>query len=144
MGLGLVYSGLNVSDGQELLTTKEDYYATYESLRHAAVRSGATMREIEIFEDIQTVTVGEIVNSIIKEIRPATRLLALTWVHSSTGLKLPIRRIADQLAEINSHREEAQQVLLGVDGVHGFGVEDVQMNDLDTLKRRPVVRYSLF
>lgn len=130
MGLGLVYTGLNISDGQELLTTKEDYYATYESLRLAAARSGATMREIEFFEDIQTVTEDEIVQNIVKEIRPTTRLLAVTWVHSSTGLKLPIRRIADELAEINSHREEAQQVLLGVDGVHAFGVEDVEMNDL--------------
>lgn len=44
--------------------------------------------------------------------------------HSSTGLKMPVRRIADALAEINAGRSEADRVLLVVDGVHGFGVED--------------------
>ncbi len=130
MGLGLLYNGLKVHDGQELLTTREDYYATYESLRLASVRTGAEMREIPLFEDIQNVSEDEIVQNIVNEIRPATRLLALTWVHSSTGLKLPLRRIADQIAQVNSSREEEQRVLMSVDGVHGFGVEDVQMSDL--------------
>lgn len=37
---------------------------------------------------------------------------------------MPVRRIADALAEINAGRSEADRVLLVVDGVHGFGVED--------------------
>jgi isopenicillin-N epimerase len=130
MGLGLVYNGLNLYKGQEILTTKEDYYATYESLRLASIRTGAQMREIPLFDDIQNVTEAEIVNNIVKEIRPATRVLALTWVHSSTGLKLPLRQIADQITKVNSSRKEEQRVLLSVDGVHGFGIEDVQISDL--------------
>jgi selenocysteine lyase/cysteine desulfurase len=57
-------------------------------------------------------------------------VLALTWVHSSTGLKLPLRRIAETLDRINADRDEADRVLFCVDGVHGFGIEDVVLADL--------------
>ena len=40
--------------------------------------------------------------------------MALTWVHSSTGVKLPVRQIADALPD---------RVLLCVDGVHGLAAE---------------------
>jgi isopenicillin-N epimerase len=63
-------------------------------------------------------------------VRPQTRIVAVTWVHSSTGVKLPIRAMADALARVNAGRADADRVLLCVDGVHGFGVEDVRMEDL--------------
>ena len=56
--------------------------------------------------------------------------MALTWVHSSTGLKLPLRRIADALEAVNADRDGPARVLLCVDGVHGFGIEDVVLSDL--------------
>jgi selenocysteine lyase/cysteine desulfurase len=47
-------------------------------------------------------------------------------VHSSTGVKLPLRAIADALAPHNKGRDERDRILLCVDGVHGFGVDNVQ------------------
>jgi isopenicillin-N epimerase len=67
---------------------------------------------------------------VIAAVTPATRVVATTWVHSSTGLKLPVRRIADELARINAVRSPADRALLCVDGVHGFGVENVRISDL--------------
>jgi selenocysteine lyase/cysteine desulfurase len=55
---------------------------------------------------------------------PRTRCLALTWVHSSSGVKLPLREIAATVARANRNRRERERILLCVDGVHGFGVED--------------------
>jgi selenocysteine lyase/cysteine desulfurase len=49
--------------------------------------------------------------------------VAVTWVHSSTGVKLPIRRMAVAIEELNRKRSEADRVLFCVDGVHAFGVE---------------------
>jgi len=129
MGLGLVYNGLKLLPGQEVITTEHDYYATRESLRLAADRSGAQIRQIKLYQQEQTVTADEIVSNITSAIAPTTRVVALTWVHSSTGLKLPLRRIADALQEVNTKREEQQKVLLCVDGVHGFGVEDIEMKE---------------
>jgi selenocysteine lyase/cysteine desulfurase len=50
MGLGLVYNGLKLLPGQQIITTEHDYYATRESLRLAADRSGAQIREIKLYQ----------------------------------------------------------------------------------------------
>ena len=121
MGLGLVYGTLRLRPGQEVLTTEHDHYATHESLRLRAERTGASVRRIPLYRDIASVSVDEIIESVRRAIRPKTRAVALTWVHSSTGLKLPIREIADALPD---------RVLLCVDGVHGLGVEDVPVAEL--------------
>ena len=57
-------------------------------------------------------------------------MLAVTWVHSSTGVKLPLRAIADALRPLNASRPPAERVLLCVDGVHGLGVENVTLPEL--------------
>ena len=130
MGLGLLYTGLVVRADQELLTTQYDFYATHEALRLASQRSGAPMRQIALYQRLETVTEDEIVQAIAQGISDRTRVLAVTWVHSSTGLKLPIRRIADVVADVNQQRDPGDRVLLCVDGVHGFGVEDARVADL--------------
>lgn len=130
MGLGLVYNGLNLRPGQEVLTTEHDYYATHEALRVATERTGATLRKIALFEQPATATEEEIAANLAQAITPRTRLIALTWVHSSTGLKLPMQAIREVVQEANATREEEDRLLLGLDGVHGFGIEDVQVDDL--------------
>ncbi len=130
MGLGLLYGGLKLREGQEILTTVHDHYATANSLRLRAERTGAAVRWIGLYEDLATVSKDEIVGNLIEAVRPQTRVVAVTWVHSSTGLKLPIREMADALAEVNRGRDEDDRALLCVDGVHGFGVEDASVADL--------------
>lgn len=130
MGLGLLYGGLRLGEDQEILTTVHDHYATANSLRLRAERTGATVRPISLYRDLATVSKDEILGSLLKAVRPQTRIVALTWVHSSTGLKLPIRDIADVLGEVNQDRDEEEQILLCVDGVHGLGVEDLSVEDL--------------
>jgi selenocysteine lyase/cysteine desulfurase len=135
MGLGLLYTGLRLRPGQEILTTGHDYYVTHEATRMAAERAGATVRRIPLHEPADLTREGidvdpdRIAERIAREIRPATRVVALTWVHSSTGLKLPLDRIADAVRERTGDRAQEDRPLLCVDGVHGFGVEDVGMGD---------------
>src|SRR5436309_3653560 len=130
MGLGLLYGGLKLREGQEVLTTIHDHYSTEMSLRLRAERSGVSIRQIPLYQKLETVMREEIVETLVKALRPETRIVAVTWVHSSTGLKLPIREMAGVLAKINASRSEGDRVLLCVDGVHGLGVEDVTMQDL--------------
>lgn len=130
MGVGLVYGGLRLREGDEVLTSSHDYYVTHESLRLAARRTGASLRRIDLYDDIEAVSEDEIVGRIVRAVGPRTRLLALTWVHSSTGLKLPAAAIAAALRDVNAGRDEADQVLFGLDGVHGFGVEDAGFAEL--------------
>jgi len=130
MGVGLVYGGFPLKPGDEVLTTEEDYYVTHESLRLAATRAGATVRKLALYDDAADAGADEIVEKIAGAVTPATRLVALTWVHSSTGMKLPVAEIAAALREVNRDRDEADRVLLGVDGVHAFGIEDFSFERL--------------
>jgi isopenicillin-N epimerase len=130
MGLALVYNGLSLAAGDEILTTDHDYYVTHEATRLAAKRTGASVRKIALYDEIEAVSADEVADRIARAVTPATRVIALTWVHSSTGLKLPLRRIADALERVNAERDEAARVLVCVDCVHGFGIEDVTLADL--------------
>ena len=124
MGLAFVYHGLPLKTGQEILTTTHDHFVHHESIRLAAERAGADVRKIALYDDLSRVTESEITEKLKRSITPKTRVLGVTWVHSGTGLKLPIRGIANVVAEANKGRGEADRLLLVVDGVHGFGVED--------------------
>ena len=129
-GVALVYRGLKLKPGQEVLTTTKDYYVTHESLRVAADRSGATVRKIPLYEELEGITADALADSVIREVRPETRVVALTWVHSSTGLKMPIGLIGERLARLNANRDTADRILYCVDGVHGFGNQDVTLDAL--------------
>src|SRR5690606_36253047 len=98
---------------------------------YKASRTGASFRKIPIYNQIQQATKEEMVEKIISEIKPETRLLTGTWVHSATGLKLPVREIADEVAQIKLSRSPEDRVLFFVDGVHGLGVEDTNISDLN-------------
>lgn len=124
MGLAFVYHGLPLKAGQEILTTAHDHYVQHEAARLAAERAGAGVRKISLYDDPATASEEEIVRRIRKAVGPKTRAVGITWVHSGTGLKVPVRRVAEALGEVNAGREEADRVLLIVDGVHGLGVED--------------------
>jgi selenocysteine lyase/cysteine desulfurase len=117
MGLGLLYTRLALEPADEVVTTEHDFYATHEALR----LSGARVRRIRLYEDPRRASVDEMVTRLRRGISDRTRVVALTWVHSSTGVKLPIRAIADALPE---------DVLVCVDGVHGFGCEAASVRDL--------------
>lgn len=124
MGLALVYQGLPLKAGQEILTTAHDHFVHHEAIRLAAARTGAKVKKIALFDDFDSISEAELVERIKKAVTPKTRAVGITWVHSSTGLKLPVRQIAAAIAGINKNRSEADRTILIVDGVHGFGVED--------------------
>jgi len=130
MGLALVYHGLPLGPGQEVLTTEHDHFVHHEAIRLAAERSGASVKKVALFDDIQQVSEGEITERIKKRITEKTRVFGITWVHSSTGLKLPIKAIAEVVAGANKGRAYADRILLVVDGVHGFGVEDEKVAEM--------------
>lgn len=121
MGLGLLYGGLLLGEDDEVVTTTHDFFSTHEALRLRALRTGAHVRKARLYANARTASVDEIVTAVKRALAPQTRALAVTWVHSSTGVKLPIRAIADALPE---------RVLLCVDGVHGFGIEAATPQEL--------------
>jgi selenocysteine lyase/cysteine desulfurase len=132
MGIALVYARLHARPGDEFLTTEHDFYATHESLRLRAALDGVEVRKVVLYplDRPETASADEIVSAIADGITPRTRAVAVTWVHSSSGVKLPLRQIADAIADANDGRDEPERILLCVDGIHGFGVEDATPLDL--------------
>jgi selenocysteine lyase/cysteine desulfurase len=102
MGLGLVYSGL-IDPGDEVLTTTHDHYATYEALRLA----GAEARRVALYDDPAKATANEMLRRLKAAITPRTKVVALTWVHSSTGVRVPVEQLD-------------VEPLVVVDGVHAL------------------------
>jgi selenocysteine lyase/cysteine desulfurase len=130
MGLGLMYARLGLEPGDEVVTTEHDFYATHESLRLREQLDGATVRRIRLYEEPENASVDTIVAAVSGALRPRTRALAITWVHSSSGVKLPLPEIAAAIARANRGRSDRARILLCVDGVHGFGAEDASPVDL--------------
>ncbi|WP_202922288.1 aminotransferase class V-fold PLP-dependent enzyme [Pseudoxanthomonas koreensis] len=118
-GLALVYQGLPLQAGDEVLCTTHDHYSHHESIRLAVDRAGAGMRMIPLFAESATATTESIIDALLKGIGPRTRVVGLTWVHSSSGIRLPIREIAAAL-----RARPGPPLLLVVDGVHGLGSTD--------------------
>ena len=130
MGLGLLYGGLALQPDQEILTTTHDHYSTDMSLRLRADRTGATVRRISLYEQLSTISRESLVEKLVAQVRQQTRIVAVTWVHSSTGLKLPIAEMARALEKINASRAEKDRIIFCVDGVHALGVEDFRLSEL--------------
>jgi len=123
-GLALVYNGLRIKPGQEILTTEHDHYSHHESIRLAADKNGASVRRMALHDGAAHASEDEMVERLRRAITPRTRAVGVTWVHSSTGLRLPIRKLAEVVQARNAGRDEADRCLLIVDGVHGFGCCD--------------------
>jgi selenocysteine lyase/cysteine desulfurase len=129
-GLGLLYGGLRLRAGQEIVTTAHDFYSTHEALRLRAERTGARVRRITLYQDAATVTTGRLVAAVRRGLSPRARVLALTWVHSGTGVKLPLAEIGEAVAGHNRGRAPGDRVLVCADAVHALGVEAEAVPDL--------------
>ena len=130
-GLALIYHGLSLKPGDEILATTHDHYVHHESIRLAAQKLGATWRRVPLYDRADAVTVDEVTANLRQAIAPNTRVIGLTWVHSGTGVKLPVRKLAAVISEANIKRAENDRILLVVDGVHGFGNQDETPVDME-------------
>jgi selenocysteine lyase/cysteine desulfurase len=128
--LALAYHGLRIRADQRILTTEHDHYSQHESIRYAAARSGCGVDYVSLYDRPADVRAEDIVSRLAKAIGPKTRTVGVTWVHSSTGVKIPLAGIAEAVARANRGRAAADRCLLIVDGVHGFANQDVDVAEL--------------
>jgi len=130
MGLSMMYSGMKLKPGDHILTTTHDHYATEKALDFAVAKTGAKLTRISLYDNPADANPDEIASRLLHAIQNKTRVVAVTWVHSSTGVKLPIKRMAKLVADVNRGRNENERIYFCVDGVHGFGVDDTNISDL--------------
>jgi selenocysteine lyase/cysteine desulfurase len=128
MGIATMYGGLSLDPGDEVLTTTHDFYSTEASLDLLAKRTGATIRRVSLYDDPATADANQMVARLLDGIGPRTKVVAVTWVHSSTGVRLPIQAMGGAITTVGAHRGDP--LLFCVDGVHGFGAVDIDLPDL--------------
>jgi selenocysteine lyase/cysteine desulfurase len=129
-GLALIYHGLSLKPGDEILTTTHDHYVHHESIRLAAERAGASVRRVALYDDSAAASADEMVERLKRAIGPKTRVVGLTWVHSSSGVKIPARALAAAVTDANRDRAEGDRMLVVLDAVHGFGNQEEPIAEL--------------
>jgi isopenicillin-N epimerase len=129
-GLALLYNGIRIREDQEFLMTAHDHTVTHRSIELRAAKTGQSVRRIRLYEDGEPTSADQLVGRLASQLRPETRVVALTWVHSTSGMRLPIAEMSRAVADANSGRAEADRILLVLDGVHGFGVEPIDIDQM--------------
>ena len=130
MGTSLLFNGMKLKAGDEVLATTHDHYVTDKSIDYACEKSGAKVRRIDEYKDPAAITVEEVTANIANGISANTRVVMVTWVQSCTGVKLPIRAISEVIKAANESRSEENKIYFAVDGVHGFGNQDEDISAL--------------
>ena len=129
-GLALIYQGLTLKPGDEVLCTTHDHYVHHEAIRLSVEKSGASWRRVPLYEDPAKASADEMVDRLKRAIGPYTRVVGITWVHSSSGVKIPVRALARAVAEVNANRGKDERILVVLDAVHGFGNQEEEIAQL--------------
>jgi selenocysteine lyase/cysteine desulfurase len=119
---------LRLGSGDEILLTKHEHYSARQAAQLCAARTGARVREVELYppDAPERATHDGIVGAIDRAVGPATKVVLVTWVHSSSGMRLPLPAIANAVGD---------RALLVVDGAHALGTGriDAEASGADVL-----------
>ncbi len=118
--LEILLMGMNFKQGDEILTTTQDYPRMLTSLRQRERRDGLVLRLVKV--PVPAKRMDDIVDVFEKGISPKTKLILVSHVINSTGQITPVKQICE-LA-----RSKGIEVV--VDGAHSFGHLDFQQKDL--------------
>lgn len=111
-GVNAVLRSLRFGHGDELLTTDQEYNACRNVVDLVAEMSGAKVVVAEVPFPLRNPE--EIIDAILGEVTPRTRLALLDHVSSQTALVFPVEEIVSRL------RERGVEVL--IDGAHAPGM----------------------
>ncbi len=118
--LNTVIFGLNLSKGDEVIGTKQDYPNMIQAWKQRALRDGIVYTQINFQFPIEND--DEIVAAFEKAITPKTKILHITHIINWIGQILPVKKIT---AMAKKHGIETI-----VDGAHSFGLLDFKVPEL--------------
>ena len=105
MGMGLLYA-TSVEAGRGEFSREHDFYATHRPAARAEA-TGGSVRRVRLYDEPGSAASGDIVQRVRDAVTPSTRAVALTWVHSSTGVAA-VGEIADELSGARRGAGKAQ------------------------------------
>jgi isopenicillin-N epimerase len=119
-GVSTVLRALRFRPGDQLLTTDHAYPACRNALEWIARREGLEVRVARV--PFPLASSGEVVEALVRELTPRTRLALIDHVTSPTGLVFPARELVREL--------KRRGVLSLVDGAHAPGMIELELDDL--------------
>jgi len=105
----------------ELVTTNLEYGAINNILKLRCQNDGRELRTIEL--NTLVTSDEEILNTILKGLTDKSRLLLISHVTTSSGLVMPVKKIAAETRK--------RGIVLVVDGAHGPGSVDLDLSQFD-------------
>ena len=120
MGVNTIFHSLDLSAGDEVLTTNHAYGACLNTINYYSKKKGFTVKIAQVPFPLQHE--DEVVTALEKEITSKTKLLLIDHITSATATLFPIEKI------IRLCKEKGIEVL--VDGAHAPGMIDL---DIDAL-----------
>jgi isopenicillin-N epimerase len=120
-GINSVLRSLSFSPEDELLTTNHEYNACRNALNFVAERWGAKVVVANIPFPINSS--DEMINSILTQITPRTKLVLVDHISSQTGLIFPLKRL---IQELNTQGIESL-----VDGAHAPGMLPLNLHEIN-------------
>ena len=119
-GTAAVIASLALSAGDEVVTTDHRYPAVQSQLGVTAARRGVRIVETHVPVDA---TAAEIVDAVLGNVGPRTRLVAVDQIASPTGLHFPVRELVAAV--------HAAGLPILIDAAHAPGQVDVDLDALD-------------
>jgi isopenicillin-N epimerase len=119
-GVNSVLRSLTFNPGDEFLTTNLEYNACRNALDFIASRTGAKVVVATVPFPLDSP--NQVVEAIMAQVSPRTRLALLDHVTSQTGLIFPIQQLVSQL------REQGVDTL--VDGAHAPGMVPLNLHEI--------------
>jgi len=117
--INVVINGLDWEDGDEILTTDQEYGAILNCLHNASVRSKVTVVKARI--PVPPDGPSVILDAIESEFTPRTRLVVCSHITTRTGIIAPIKEISKMAHE--------RGVLVAFDGAHAPGMIPLDIGD---------------
>lgn len=118
--------GVQLPANSEILVSDLEYGAIVNICKYRAQRDGHSVRAFHLpghYDELQTVTEKKLVNMVISQLTPNTKMVMLSHVTTGSGLRLPINAIGSEL--------ERRGIIFAVDGAHAPGAIKLDFSQMN-------------
>ncbi len=116
-GLSLIGQSLNLSNGDEILTTTDEHGGGEVGLEFLVKTKGAVLKKLEMA--IPSKSREDVIQTVARSITTKTKLLMLSHVNTSTGMLMPLEEI--------SKIAQSKGIFVVVDGAQAPGLTPVNV-----------------
>ncbi len=119
-GLSMVSSTLKMRAGDEILTTNHEHGGGETGLDYLARVSGAKVVKLKM--PMPAESIDQVVDSVVSALTPKTRALMLSHITTITGLRMPLRQIAEAI--------RGKDIFFIADGAQAAGMIEINVKEL--------------